>query len=68
MVSWYGKLASPAKEPEKPAPGAAKARMVEALLREREGYILRGLDERITQVDEQLAVHGYRPGKGVNKQ
>ncbi len=32
---------------------------VAALLREREGYMRRGLDERVAQVDEQLAARGH---------
>ncbi|GAA3374722.1 hypothetical protein [Streptomyces racemochromogenes] len=34
-------------------------KMVAALLREREGYVRRGQDERVAQVDEQLAHYGY---------
>lgn len=33
--------------------------MVAALLQERRGYVQRGRDDRIAQVDEQLALHGY---------
>jgi hypothetical protein len=33
--------------------------MVAALLRERDGLVQRGLDDRIAQVDEQLALRGY---------
>jgi hypothetical protein len=36
-------------------------RMVAALLREREGYVRRGLPDRVAQVDEQLAHYGYAP-------
>lgn len=35
--------------------------MVAALLRERETYVRRGQDDRIRQVDEQLAHYGYEP-------
>jgi hypothetical protein len=35
--------------------------MVAALLREREGLVQRGLDDRVAQVDEQLALRGYTP-------
>lgn len=34
---------------------------VAALLREREGYVTRGLDERVAQVDEQLKLRGFNP-------
>ncbi|MDX2692955.1 hypothetical protein [Streptomyces ipomoeae] len=40
--------------------------MIAALLREREGYIRRGLDERVRQVDEQLEHHGYEPSPDGN--
>lgn len=36
-------------------------RMIASLLRERDGYQRRGLDERVAQVDEQLTRHGYEP-------
>lgn len=35
--------------------------MVAALLREREGYVSRGMDDRVAQVDEQLKLHGATP-------
>jgi hypothetical protein len=35
--------------------------MVAALLREREGYVSRGMDDRVAQVDEQLALRGHTP-------
>jgi hypothetical protein len=35
--------------------------MVAALLREREGYVVRGMDDRVAQVDEQLALRGHKP-------
>ena len=35
--------------------------MVAALLREREGYVGRGMDDRVAQVDEQLALRGHKP-------
>lgn len=34
--------------------------MVAALLREREGYVGRGMDDRVAQVDEQLRLRGYK--------
>ncbi|MFF6836025.1 hypothetical protein ACFY84_29970 [Streptomyces sp. NPDC012438] len=42
--------------------------MVAALLREREGLKQRGLDDRVTQVDEQLKFHGYRPRRAAAKE
>ncbi|MFM9595793.1 hypothetical protein ACKI1O_41220 [Streptomyces scabiei] len=38
--------------------------MIPALLREREGYVKRGLDDRVRAVDEQLALYGYDPEAG----
>lgn len=35
--------------------------MVAALLREREGYVVRGMDDRVAQVDEQLRLRGHKP-------
>lgn len=35
--------------------------MIAALLRERDGYQRRGLDDRVAQVDAQLAFLGYEP-------
>ncbi|MFE2300836.1 hypothetical protein ACFXAW_21935 [Streptomyces sp. NPDC059445] len=35
--------------------------MVAALLREREGYVGRGMDDRVAQVDEQLRLRGVTP-------
>ncbi|GAA5048209.1 hypothetical protein HNP84_000223 [Thermocatellispora tengchongensis] len=35
--------------------------MVAALLREREGYVQGGLDDRVAAVDEQLALRGHTP-------
>lgn len=35
--------------------------IIRALLEEREGYVLRGMSDRVAQVDEQLARHGYAP-------
>lgn len=32
---------------------------IAALLRERNGYVVRGLDDRVAAVDEQLAIRGY---------
>jgi hypothetical protein len=34
--------------------------MIAALLRERDGYAKRGLDERVALVDEQLELRGYQ--------
>jgi hypothetical protein len=33
--------------------------MIAALLRERDGYVTRGLTDRVEQVDEQLALRGH---------
>ncbi|MDX2521373.1 hypothetical protein PV355_40595 [Streptomyces stelliscabiei] len=38
---------------------AKDERMIAALLRERDGYQRRGLDDRVRQVDEQLKHYGY---------
>ncbi|HEY5833594.1 hypothetical protein [Streptomyces sp.] len=38
--------------------------MVAALLREREGLVQRGLTDRVAQVDEQLALRGYKAPRG----
>ncbi|MFM9652762.1 hypothetical protein [Streptomyces galilaeus] len=35
--------------------------MVAALLRERAGYVARGMDDRVAQVDEQLRLRGAEP-------
>ncbi|MBN0043117.1 hypothetical protein JS756_03100 [Streptomyces actuosus] len=35
--------------------------MVAALLREREGYVARGWDDRVAQVDEQLRLRDVEP-------
>ncbi|MFD9319291.1 hypothetical protein ACFWDQ_16605 [Streptomyces sp. NPDC060053] len=35
--------------------------MVAALLRERAGYVGRGMDDRVAQVDEQLRLRGAEP-------
>lgn len=35
--------------------------MIAALLRERAGYVTRGLNDRVAQVDEQLAQRGHTP-------
>lgn len=40
---------------------ATNDNMIAALLRERAGYKRRGLDDRVRQVDEQLARYGYKP-------
>ena len=41
--------------------------MVAALLREREGYLRRGMADRVKQVDEQLTLRGYTPPKDESK-
>lgn len=38
---------------------AVQAGQVEALLRERDGYVVRGLPERVAQVDASLAALGH---------
>lgn len=35
--------------------------MIAGLLRERDGYVRRGMDERVAQIDEQLRLRGYIP-------
>lgn len=35
--------------------------MIAALLRERAGYVQRGLDDRVAAVDEQLQLRGHKP-------
>lgn len=35
--------------------------MIAGLLREREGYLQRGMDDRVAQVDEQLRIRGHEP-------
>lgn len=37
--------------------------MIAALLRERAGYVTRGLDDRVAQVDEQLKLRGHAAGE-----
>jgi hypothetical protein len=37
--------------------------MIAALKRERAGYVARGEDDRVAQVDEQLQRHGYAPAQ-----
>lgn len=34
--------------------------MIAALLREREGYVSRGLEDRVAAVDEQLELRGHK--------
>lgn len=42
--------------------------MVDALLLEREGYLAKGMDDRVREVDEQLVLRGRRPdGKEVTR-
>lgn len=38
--------------------------LVDALLRERAGYVRQGLDDRVRLVDEQLKARGYQPDGG----
>jgi hypothetical protein len=38
--------------------------MVAALLRERTGYVLHGMSDRVDQVDEQLRLRGVEPPAG----
>lgn len=37
--------------------------MIAALKRERAGYVARGLDDRVAEVDEQLEHYGHKPTK-----
>jgi hypothetical protein len=37
--------------------------MIAALKRERASYVARGMDDRVAQVDEQLAHYGHEPSK-----
>ncbi|MFI9552642.1 hypothetical protein [Nonomuraea endophytica] len=37
--------------------------MIAALLREREGYVVRGMEDRVAQVDEQLKLRGHEPAE-----
>jgi hypothetical protein len=41
---------------------ATEDTMTAALLREREALVVRGLDDRVAQVDAQLKLRGYKPG------
>lgn len=41
-------------------------RIVAALLRERANFVNQGKEERVKQVDEQLAHHGYTPEEKVD--
>ncbi|MFD6531580.1 hypothetical protein [Streptomyces sp. NPDC060184] len=43
-------------------------RMVAALKRERASYEARGMDDRVAQVDEQLAHYGHEPSKEKHAQ
>lgn len=45
---------------EEPEP-VTEAEMVAALLREREGYVVRGLPERVAAVDAELRRRGVEP-------
>ncbi|MEE1763695.1 hypothetical protein [Streptomyces sp. SP18BB07] len=42
--------------------------MVAALLREREGYVQRGMDDRVAQVDEQLKLRGHQAPAAVKSE
>lgn len=50
------------EHPEHPEP-ATEDGMVAALLRERAGYIQRGLTERVAEVDKQIKLRGHEPPK-----
>lgn len=63
-VQWWGVPVSGRKPSRKPAPPSAAERMVAALLVERHGYMVRGRDDRVAQVDEQLAFYGHRSKNG----
>ncbi|MEU8531589.1 hypothetical protein [Streptomyces parvulus] len=41
--------------------------MIAALLREREGLVQRGLDDRVAQVDEQLRLRGHKGARRGQK-
>lgn len=40
---------------------AVASGQIEALLSERQGYVVRGLDDRVAAVDASLAALGYEP-------
>lgn len=40
--------------------------MIAALKRERAGYMARGLEDRVAQVDEQLKHYGYEPSESTD--
>lgn len=42
----------------------ADDKMIAALLRERAGCVVRGLDARVVAIDEQLEIHGYEGDLG----
>ncbi len=42
-------------------PDERDAQVVQALLTERQGYVQRGLDGRVAQVDEQIRARGGKP-------
>jgi uncharacterized protein (UPF0254 family) len=42
------------------ATGGGRLGEIQALLRERQGYVQRDLGDRVSQVDEQLRLRGYR--------
>lgn len=44
------------------------ANEVAGLLEERRGYVTRGLDDRVAQVDEQLRLRGATPPKSSGKE
>lgn len=47
--------------PDARAAAASSDPMVAALLRERDGYVQLGLEDRVAQVDEQLRLRDYSP-------
>lgn len=65
LADWMGLLVPPVQAPEEPAAAAeaARRRMLAALERERETYVTRGLEDRVAQVDEQLAHYRRRPDR-----
>lgn len=40
--------------------------MIAALKRERAGYVARGMDDRVAEVDEQLEHYGYEPAAATD--
>lgn len=53
-----------ANRPDDPVTDAERtASEVEALQVERRGYVVRGLKDRVEQVDEQLRLRGVKPAR-----